>query len=370
MYLTPDPSSSPTSPPAATPPVVPNMYADTPSAPQRKLPAGKSCGHNYSLTMSTIFKKTTPTTSIGRMPMMRFLETHVPDLYNSEYKDLLRRNSDRAEAVLRVQRRYWEGERENAKPQRRKGVGKVRGRERKEGIGKYARNPPEKLDRIETATDKTKGPKRTRGNKALYHEEWVEQQRSEVAEALAAPGSSNAASKLAGDEVEPPAQLRTALPTPEHGCVEGPGPILRMPVNRDPRCIVEARTYLEILVRNARDDHCTTRSSPSTASDTSDFSTTETDIYSPSDSAVLLRLRTHPLNTSNAYEIINDIAENEAIMRAGYRGDGVFKVARGYEEGRKRLVRELVRVVEWDGGLRGREEEQAMRLVDQVLRWR
>jgi len=342
-------------------------------------------GSNYILTMNTIHKKTTLATNIGSTPMMRFLEYYVHDLYNSEYKHLLGRNQDRAEAVILVQNRFWE--------EWEKSGGDISAAAGEFGLrdGQIAtlyantgqdqttgKNPS--FSKLKSEVE-SKQKKRKRILKVLEDERELKRQRMETAEALAAKMISSTTVRVEDDSVEEhpmrsplrflpsPSITNSRVPSPPvfapnaplHQCQPKKRPVF---INRDRKCIAHARSYLEVLVRNSRSDQSR---SDSDESDGYSSDGTNTETYTAEDSAILLGLRLHPLNASDAKEIIDGIAKNEAIMKAGYRGEDLKKVAQEYEAGKKRLARTLVNVVLWDVGMR--VEDEARRLVDQVLRY-
>jgi hypothetical protein len=377
----------------------------TPSIRASKSTASRRYGLDY-LTMDTVHAKSTLQTSIGKECMMHFLEKHVPDLHNSKYKRLLKTNANRAEAVILVQKEYWEN---NDKVE--KGtvtLESVPWSRLDHPYCKIAREhathaptpPPSirsatstlaKLQTLEAAPEH----RRKKKLRVVEDEKGLARQKTITAETL---GNRK---RKSSDIFEPvdTKRLRWApsyyATTPENSSqrpAEKENPVRGSnhlaTYNRDPKCIAEARSYLEILIRNSREEHFTTTltpcfssplsttaptqppASPSMSEPSSDvyFSDAETDIFDSTDSATLLGLRFHPLNSSNAQPIIDDIVRNEAILWAGYRGKDLLQVAQAYEEGRKRLVSEVRDVVPWDEGLWG--EEQAARLVDQLFKGR
>jgi hypothetical protein len=348
-------------------------------------------GSNYILTMETIHKKGTLATSIGAKPMNRFLETHVYDLYNSEYKHLLNRNTDRAEAVILVQTKFWAEWKKSGRDigAARDGYGLRDGQIAKlfvhTGRGQGAGVKPDlaKLEREIGNPQK----KRKRTKKVVEDERELKRQRMATAEALGSKHHAPIGSEKDGMETgklsASPYFRSTAtpthrVPTPPIYAPHAPQTQVSIPfapiqahtknrpvfINRDRKCIADARRYLEVLVRNSRADHF-----PSNCEEIDGYlsSDTDTETYNAEDSALLLGLRFHPLNTSDAKEIVDGVARNEAILKAGYCGKDLRTVAQEYETGRKELTEVLVEVVPWDLGMRVRDESK--RLVNEVLKY-
>ena len=336
--------------------------------------------------MRTRHKKSTLSTNIGLAPMTRFLETFVYDLYNSEYKTYLGRNVDRADAVIMVQDKFWE---EWQKSGRDLGAvvdgyglrdGKIARLEKATNqkdvnggtldiskLGNEVAAPPRekrKRDVTEEEDERdlkrqritTEGPLATNQNSlgiSVPEKHHIEAHISHLTPYFLPPPSAKAPRA-------PSTRDNIALPSPQQSKPRA-RPAL---INRERRCIAQARSYLQVLVRNSRADYSRNGYEEEAGYSSDD---TDTETYNDEDSAVLLGLRLNPINTSNVKEIIDEVAENEAILKAEYRATEVKKIAQEYEAGLKRLVKTLVDVVPWEVGMK--IEDEAKRLVDEVLRF-
>lgn len=373
-------------------------------------------GRNYVLTMHTIHKKSTLSTSVGKEPMMKFLRENVPDLENSEYKDLLSRNPDRAEAVIRVQTKYWKDRGENNRASIGGGTKTGLSQGKTTRLGRVAGEVDPgimlNLPPLDDEAKKTKPGSKKRKTRAQREQEELDAERERHEEALALQFREEMEKRRAELEKELQEErarraqeeldaVRRLIPIPPPFPEAEPGPEPYFPsarypkrpgppeplypphppakkrhvmIGREPECVANTRQILDVLVRNARADWNPHPVSSSRGGSVESlgaddyFSEYETDVYGDDDSAVLLRFRTHPLSLSRATKtLVDGIVRRERVMRGGYRGKGVAKIAARYMEMKEGLMELVVGTVDWDEGMK--KEDEAKLLVESVLKY-
>jgi hypothetical protein len=400
-------------------------------------PRGNTTYRDINLTMFDIHAWTTLATNYGKEPMMRFLKKYVDDLYNSEWKDMLERNTDRAQAVLEVQTKFWkewEKARIYAHDAAEYGLkdgqlvrmfpGAEKGNRMKLKIDKLQKelgtvvkkrkraaildNDEKELKRQRIADAEaqilaTKEAERIAYLKRKRTEEAVEEdgheykrQRFESAPLpekvditshqwlndadnvhlphpspyFRAPPSTSRGQPLRSAPVPPkvlepvlPPRFSKPVPAIPTTYPQSPTPSVKLAVKKTPKFknreripVYYAKRYLEVLVRNARAEYLRV--------DGEEDGGYATDVFDDEDSAVLLGFSSHPLNTSDAQLIIDDIAKCEASLVARYKGPGYMADGRGYFDGKARLVKHLVEVLPWEEDMK--IEQEAKRLVEEV----
>jgi hypothetical protein len=390
---------------------------------------------DINLTMFDITARSTLATNFGKEPMMRFLKKYVDDLYNSEWKDMLERNADRAQAVLEVQAKFWiewekarihtdtaseygleDGQLVKMFPGAEKGnKGKLKLDKLEIELGavvkkrKRTANPDdneqelkrqrtENTEALAAKKNESVAPQKRKRTEAVAEEDGQEDKRQRLESAppakkaditshqwlndadnahlphplpyFRAPPSLTRGQPLRSAPVPPkvfepvlPPRFSKPVPAIVTTYLNTTTPVTKSVVKKAPKFknreripVYYAKKYLDVLVRNARAEYLRT--------DTEENGGYATDTYNDEDSAVLLGFATHPLNTSDAQRIIDDIAKGEASLVAEYRGPGYRTVEQGYFDGKARLVKHLVEVLPWEEDMK--IEQEAKRLVEEV----